>query len=121
MKITNEMKNALISVRDNDDFEYRSYSGRGMFGQHCLGVVTDNIVSFVRILITEFVLECVNNPELGDIENQIEKMDWIDDYRSDNMGRSMIYYFPDFDDEKIINEIIGEDDYDEDEDTDEDE
>lgn len=61
-----------IEVREN-------YSGKGMFGQNCPGIVCD---------IATFALFCAC---LGAVADE---WDWVGNVRSDSMGTSTIWYWP---------------------------
>lgn len=69
----------LIRALEDLDLEPCSYSGRGMYGQKCVGVPTDNI--------TEFTLGVWLALALGEEANQLHA-------RVDGLGRGMIVYFP---------------------------
>lgn len=88
----------LVNVYTTGEVKPRLYSGRGMYGSNCLGIVTDNH------LILMF--------ELGEMSYEIKSEDADYEYNSDNheliklltncssnicqdsMGRSSIVYFP---------------------------
>jgi hypothetical protein len=68
--------------------EVRSYSGRGMFGDHCLGVDCDNASSAILSAISGFA----HNAETGrEVEDFIEL---LSGHRVDSMGQGQILYFP---------------------------
>jgi hypothetical protein len=58
---------------------WRSYSGRGMYGRQCFGIVTDNGLSFVQELAYTCGEEGLRMPER---------------INSDSMGLDMIVYWP---------------------------
>jgi hypothetical protein len=63
------------------------YSGRGMYGNSCAGIVGDPSDIMLCVAMTAF--DMGEDPEDEDFE------DFCDDIRtlrSDNMGRDMIYY-----------------------------
>lgn len=75
------------------DIQIQSYSGRGMYGRVCLGVVLSSIDEVFRL-----------GQELYELE--------FPKLRSDNMGMDMIVYWPDLEltekDIQEIHEIMGE-------------
>lgn len=74
--------NLLREVYDQGDIEFtvRSYSGRGMYGTSCIGIVTDDM----------FMLGCA----IGDINQGNIDLYGMPGMRQDSMGRSTIYYWP---------------------------
>jgi hypothetical protein len=60
------------------------YSGRGMFGEECFGVVLESDSQFSRFLLA-----------LGETEPDLAR-DLADRVRTDSMGMSGIWYFPGF-------------------------
>lgn len=88
---------------DIGDIEVRSYSGRGMYGKYCLGVVVvdglSDLIEFVTTIARE-VETCINDDVDHPLENFADRLSSI---AVDNMGRSMIYYWPGV-------ELVGADD-----------
>jgi hypothetical protein len=76
-----DVRNAVESIELSIDDLYLEYSGRAMFGAKCLG--------FVGTLgdAIHFVVALAEVLDDGDLS-------WVQDARSDQMGRSMIYYWP---------------------------
>jgi hypothetical protein len=79
---------AAIADLDQDSDIHWFYSGRGMYGQTCVGVVgTAQAMRFVVALgdwrATEF-----------DYYHTEAVREFTDDVRTDSMGRNTIYYFP---------------------------
>lgn len=83
----------LIEELDDCGFKVRSYSGRGMYGQECLGITCDNPVeTLVSIMELVYELSVYND---GDNEPQF--LDYTSLFmsgRTDSMGLSSIIYFP---------------------------
>ena len=91
------IREALDEVQDiyqeADEVIRANYSGRGMYGKECLGMVFDSdshfflfMVEFTRLYYTDW-------------ERKYDLHDWeprdiFDDVRTDNMGYSTIYYMP---------------------------
>ncbi len=85
-----------------DDFEnlawdiggevYENYSGRGMFGKTCLAITVDELENALFRL----------GRESGDCSFS-SFSDYLANFRTDNLGRSFIIYFP-----KLQKEVDGE-------------
>lgn len=71
-----------------DDALYLNYSGRGMYGRECFG-----IVGTVSDLLG-FVTEAVRRDKDGD-EAVAEFVRYIEDVSTDNMGYDLIFYWED--------------------------
>jgi hypothetical protein len=69
----------LRQFLEDNGYECRSYSGRGMYGKNCLGVVVDAKIEMFHLAY-----------EAGQQQVQfyLEKMEW------DSMGLSTIFYWP---------------------------
>lgn len=89
----------FVSVLKEQGLDVRTdYSGRGMMGKRCLGITVDSVGELLCAIA-----------EIGNImgrDRMDEEFDELftllnENIRSDNMGYSTIYYFP---------EISGEDD-----------
>jgi hypothetical protein len=74
----------LIQALEGSDFTVRDYSGRGMYGTHCVGIDVDTTGDVMKIaaMLTESGVEVDEIIELG------ERM------TTDSMGRGMIIYWP---------------------------
>jgi hypothetical protein len=86
----------------------QSYSGRGMFGRKCLGLVVSSMAEMNRII---FDLGYSVGVELGENDENgfVEKVSVaVQNMQSDNMGMDFIYYFPTV--EFVENERFSEDD-----------
>ena len=78
-----ELQRAWIDWFREEGFDVRTdYSGRWMFGKTCFAIVGDatTLVKFIR-----YACEVLADQE----------REWLNDMRSDDMGRSTIYYWPD--------------------------
>lgn len=82
------VKDLIKEFCEAEGYEFRdNYSGRFMYGQRCVGIVTDEqpiplIVSLFGFLAEESELDCYN----------IERM--LKGAKTDDMGLSTIIYFP---------------------------
>lgn len=100
----------LIDAKNNSlkdlEFECRNYSGRGMHGKYCLGIITSESVGKLFALIVQelynYVLESldeVNDDNYSEIEKCThskfcEISQAFSSMSQDNMGTDMVYYFP---------------------------
>jgi hypothetical protein len=94
----------LCELIEDAGYTPRSYSGRGMYGRYCLGVVIEH--SNPSKVLTELILSlCIF---AGTEADQLERVQWVcqnlDDMRSDSMGRDMIVYWPDIKWEELDSE-----------------
>jgi len=84
MKLTQEQQDIITEfAEDNDIKVYEQYSGRGMYGSKCFGLVGDDPVKMAMGLAVR--LACDDNMELA---NRLS-----DCVRYDNMGLDSIVYF----------------------------
>lgn len=108
MNIQERIKQACSEM---EEVEYRSYSGRGMYGEQCVGIVGSwgDCMTVISLVISNHVQEMhdaarsalLNSDDV--IEELSEKNDGIQtnlnllfDFRSDQMGRSdVVVYWPD--------------------------
>lgn len=92
---------------ENAGYETRSYSGRAMFGERCLGVVCNNPVKAALKATNELAAEYRNLAwdDVGATEESEMLATALDmlkeatremyDSRTDSLGLSTILYFPD--------------------------
>jgi len=77
------LKQAIDAIQDG---ELRSYSGRGMYGSECVGLVVNHIAEFTIIVAQAAVFAEMNEEgedfvlEVGDVE-------------MDSMGKGMVFYW----------------------------
>jgi len=79
-------KHILQELLENGNFECRSYSGRGMYGKECLGVVCKN----ERQVISK-IIEALANESIND---HFDVSDAFSEFYKDNLGSNTIVYFP---------------------------
>lgn len=82
------MKHALQVAFENAGLDIRSYSGRGMYGETCIGFTTDrNLGNAFADLISSLAhsSDSVNMEELADAFRSMQ---------TDSMGLGTIVYFP---------------------------
>lgn len=74
-------------VNENEQYSlYENYSGRGMFGRTCLGVVVRQNDSFMEFLMN--LTRYMDNNEVEDTDFSLEGVAY------DNLGLDTIVYFP---------------------------
>jgi hypothetical protein len=106
MKLTVEQ--VMGAIKDAG-LEPREYSGRGMWGKHCLGVDT------TRDMVGDAVTIAVNLMEDGAEPRDVKN--WGEGTRYDSMGRGMILYWPTLElTAEQVKELGDEEDEDDDED-----
>jgi hypothetical protein len=94
MAVYQEESKAFHKLLVNNGYEPREYSGRGMFGKYCLGIVADDM-SFIADIINDMIGQVTNNcyglseEEAKDIVQLL-----FSEMRTDSMGLSTIYYWP---------------------------
>jgi hypothetical protein len=71
--------------------EPRAYSGRAMYGEHCLAVTTDSPSEAVTVVL-DVVQACAEN---GTAEDVVELVNMLRGSRTDSMGRGAVVYWPD--------------------------
>ncbi|BCG50041.1 hypothetical protein [Ralstonia phage RP13] len=68
---------------------YENYSGRNMFGETCIGLVTDKNIQSVAATLMYFAAEM----KLDEVE-MLQILLTVSDMKTDELGKSFIYYFP---------------------------
>ena len=86
MKCSKEEFEKIVDALDMAGFDYRSYSGRGMYGEYCLGIDCDNVTK----CIVDICIAIVNDENT----DPCDLMELLRDARSDSMGLGAIVYFP---------------------------
>jgi len=80
---------SIVELIEGAGYDARSYSGRFMFGKECLGVTCDDPIRFMLdVLVHARAEDTDDNPVFEDIAVVLKN------YRTDDMGRSQIIYFP---------------------------
>ena len=97
MILSRELEDVIREAACNSGFSIRSdYSGRGMFGRECFGVVADASVG-------KFVATILRYIDDSDILEELSRL--LEDMRTDSMGLSTIFYFPNWE----LEETDGDD------------
>lgn len=79
------------SWEEDGDGVRENYSGRGMYGRTCIGVVGDSLATAFQFMYS--LAEVIHEDELYDQKEFV--MEMVEALVSDGMGRSsLIYYFP---------------------------
>ncbi len=97
----------------SEDFELRKYSGRGMYGKECVGIITPSLAKFMAHVMQslQYKLDSLEfDPDstdevVGNLAQAFKHM------RTDSMGLDTIVYFPnmEFVGEEFSNGDEGED------------
>lgn len=74
----------LKKLVDGTEYHLRSYSGRGMYGAECVGVVADDLQTFFGDVIESSPVD-LDRWHLGFL---------LKNARTDGMGRQTIIYWP---------------------------
>jgi hypothetical protein len=100
-KLINEV--AKEFYLDDEDVEVRSYSGRGMYGKECLGIVCDNPHAVQGKFIGECIIQIIDIA--ADVKDEGEavrmaidladdiKVELINKVKMDSMGLQKIIYW----------------------------
>ena len=81
-ELTREQLSILVDAADRCDLEFRTdYSGRGMYGEQCIGVV-----GYLSDLLAFVLLVAEQDKDLA--QDELTQLTW------DSMGLSTIYYWP---------------------------
>jgi len=90
MSLAAKLATKVKNVAEEGGLSFRgSYSGRCMYGKACVGVVAEDLSSFLSFFA--FLVRCLDD------DNDIEK---IANVRQDSMGRQTIYYWPSIESEE---------------------
>lgn len=74
-------------INESEQYElYEGYSGRGMFGRSCLGVVVKQGYSFMEFIIN--LTRYMDDNDVDDVDFKLEGATY------DNLGLDTIVYFP---------------------------
>lgn len=78
---------AILRIIEGAGYTARSYSGRGMYGRSCLGVVASNVL--------EMFADMLNEVDTSAEEDEISLVgDMMRNAVTDSMGRDTIVYWP---------------------------
>ena len=98
------------ALREHLNYEPRSYSGRGMFGKKCLGVVCNNPTNVVLELISFFAENVSGQSAKETCEDVVELCEMLRGSSQDSMGHDTIIYWPNIEWKDEWDEFEGSDD-----------
>jgi hypothetical protein len=76
----------FIELLEEAGYSHRAYSGRGMFGEYCIGASTKGDAAGI---LSDILTHCeITN------EEQVEVAKIFKNKRTDDLGRGTIVYFP---------------------------
>lgn len=111
--MANTLLQQVIEAQDDYALEFRSYSGRGMYGRECLGTVHENAVQ-CALQIAQAAFALASEVQLHiEYEHLLETLSRA---RIDSMGMSIIVYWPDIAWEDVAGEFVENDEEDDDHD-----
>jgi len=88
-----QLKKLIKEFCEESDYElYENYSGRFMYGRTCIGIVTDVNSLGLMYDLTAFIFQNLDEDEIE--MNSQDIREFIGNAKMDNMGLSMIIYFP---------------------------
>lgn len=89
----NEDDHPLQVLLENTDYVARAYSGRGMYGKECLGVVigANTLYDFIADVMSAMIEFSLNNPN-GD-QAALAAAEAFRSMKTDAMGKMNIVYF----------------------------
>lgn len=81
-----------IAENGDDDTRFRAdYSGRGMYGRQCVGIVGDS--TCLQQVIAQVIKDAHRQSDDLDLDFD-DVVDALLDYSEDSMGRDRIFYWP---------------------------
>jgi hypothetical protein len=85
-----EIIEAIDEAHKQEEFQYRSYSGRGMFGKQCLGITFSNVAE--ALAFGAWLGQTFSNPYGRSEETTASAL--LLKTRQDSMGRGIVIYWP---------------------------
>lgn len=82
------LQEILEGLQSLYSFKIREYSGRGMYGRHCLSIVTDHHSVHSFELALQLGRAAADSGRFDEVE------DAISDTREDSMGLGTVIYWP---------------------------
>jgi hypothetical protein len=87
--------NTLIEIIEEAGYTPYSYSGRNMYGDHCVGFTTDeNEFATCAMIVGAAEQVRRNNDTLDTAFTLVDFLDVLSDAKTDSMGLSTVVYFP---------------------------
>jgi hypothetical protein len=87
-RVTPEANMSALHKLLKDDYHCQSYSGRGMYGKHCLGVRLDG-ENLGNLFAT--IIETSRDLPRNEVEDICEE---VSEFHTDQLGKGTIIYFP---------------------------
>ena len=95
MKISDKLLKLIVDLHNGEDFQVKvDYSGRGMFGSECLGIVGSDTTTIIYK-----IMDSIMNKYYDEKDTQLELFHELTEILSggskqDSMGLNCIVYFP---------------------------
>lgn len=109
MKISDKLLELIVDLHDGEDFQIRvDYSGRGMFGEKCLGIVGSDTATVIY-KIMDAIMDEYGDEKDTQLELFHELAEMLSNgSKQDSMGLQRIIYFPSVEiDEEKKEEILN--------------
>lgn len=87
--VSSELLDVISIVTDEENI-VTDYSGRGMYGEQCLGIVTSNSMELIASILEEINFQKDSKSLIDEFSQMIRNC------KIDNMGYNYILYFPYF-------------------------
>jgi hypothetical protein len=85
----------ILQAFEDCGLDPRPYSGRGMYGKECLGIVTDeNPLEIALMLVSELATAGDYDTPQETLDALLELLEELRRPLSDNLGRGTIVYWP---------------------------
>lgn len=109
MIISDKLLKLIVDLHNGEDFLVKvNYSGRGMFGKECLGIVGSDTTTIIYK-----IMDSIMDKYSDEKDTQLELFHELTEILSggskqDSMGLNIILYFPDLEiDEEKKEEILN--------------
>lgn len=95
MQISDKLLKLIVDLHNREDFLVKvNYSGRGMFGKECLGIVGSDTITIIYK-----IMDSIMNEYSDEKDTQLELFHELTEILSggskqDSMGLECIVYFP---------------------------
>lgn len=105
--LSKHLNNILLDSIDNAGLvkPYFNYSGRGMYGRTCFGVVVPRSTSSFDVAMS-IIADMINTDQNQSDINEI--MEALSEAREDSLGLDTILYFPNLQIDRIQSDIEDE-------------
>lgn len=80
-------------VEGEDCSIYEQYSGRGMYGAECFGIVINrHAKATILSIFMDIIFDAIDGNYSDEVIEEVRHIEWK--MREDNLGLDQIYYFP---------------------------